>query len=39
MYRPGLFFESMTDSNHTILTGDPEFKKVEHLVEIEWLNK
>jgi len=22
-----------------ILTGDPEFKKVEHLVKIEWLSK
>ncbi len=22
-----------------VLTGDPEFKKVEHLVEIEWLGK
>jgi len=21
----------------TILTGDPEFKKIEHLVEIEWI--
>jgi predicted nucleic acid-binding protein len=25
--------------NAIILTGDPEFKKVEHLVEIEWLSK
>lgn len=23
----------------TIMTGDPEFKKIEHLVTIEWLNK
>ncbi len=22
-----------------ILTGDPEFKKIEHLAKIEWLNK
>ena len=22
-----------------ILTGDPEFKKIEHLVQIEWLSK
>ena len=22
-----------------VLTGDPEFKKVEHLVKIEWLSK
>ena len=22
-----------------VFTGDPEFKAVEHLVEIEWLNK
>lgn len=26
-------------NNAVILTGDPEFKKVEHLVEIEWLEK
>jgi len=25
--------------NAIVFTGDPEFKKVEHLVEIEWLNK
>jgi predicted nucleic acid-binding protein len=23
----------------TILTGDPEFKKIEHLAKIEWLSK
>lgn len=23
----------------TVITGDPEFKKIEHLVEIEWLSK
>jgi ribonuclease VapC len=23
--------------NAVILTGDPEFKKVEHLVDIEWI--
>lgn len=25
--------------NAMIMTGDPEFKNVEHIVEIEWLNK
>jgi ribonuclease VapC len=25
--------------NAVIITGDPEFKKIEHLVEIEWLSK
>ncbi len=25
--------------NAAIITGDPEFKKIEHLVEIEWLSK
>jgi predicted nucleic acid-binding protein len=25
--------------NAMIITGDPEFKNVEHIVEIEWLNK
>lgn len=25
--------------NAIIMTGDPEFKNVEHIVEIEWLNK
>ena len=25
--------------NAIVFTGDPEFKKVEHLVKIEWLNK
>ncbi len=25
--------------NAVIMTGDPEFKKVEHLVEIDWINK
>jgi len=26
-------------NNAVILTGDPEFKKVEPLVEIEWIDK
>ncbi|MFQ5629339.1 MAG: PIN domain-containing protein, partial [bacterium] len=25
------------ENNATIITGDPEFKHVEHLVEIEWI--
>jgi len=25
--------------NAIIVTGDPEFKNVEHIVEIEWLDK
>ena len=25
------------DRGATILTGDPEFKEVEHLIPIEWL--
>ncbi len=26
-----------TEKDATIVTGDPEFKNVEHLVKIEWI--
>ena len=30
---------SARKNNAVIMTGDPEFKKIEQLVEIEWLDR